>query len=87
MRFDLALSELRLFKSRSQASLAIQDGAALLNGELVKPSRGVRPGDRITLVGPTGARTCEVLGLPHRSLSRAAARELLREIPEAGARG
>jgi ribosome-associated heat shock protein Hsp15 len=87
MRFDLALSELRLFKSRSQASLAIQDGAALLNGELVKPSHGVRPGDRITLVGPAGSRTCEVLGLPHPSLSRAAARELLREIPEAGARG
>jgi len=83
MRFDLALSELRLFKSRSQASLAIQDGAALLNGELVKPSHGVRPGDRITLVGPAGARTCEVLSLPHASLSRAAARELIREIPEA----
>jgi hypothetical protein len=28
-----------------------------------------------------------VLGLPHRSLSRAAARELLREITGAGARG
>ena len=83
MRFDLALAELRLFKSRSQASLAIQDGAALLNDELVKPSHGVRPGDRITLVGPDGQRTCEVLSLPRASLSRAAARELIREIPEA----
>ena len=83
MRFDLALAELRLFKSRSQASLAIQDGAALLNGELVKPSHGVRPGDRITLVGPDGRRTCEVLSLPRASLSRAAARELVREVPEA----
>jgi len=83
MRFDLALAELRLFKSRSQASLAIQDGAALLNGELVKPSHGVRPGDRITLVGRDGRRTCEVLSLPRASLSRAAARELVREVPEA----
>ena len=83
MRLDLALFELRLFKSRSQASVAIQDGAALLNGELVKPSHGVRPGDRITLVGPAGRRTCEVLQLPARSLSRTAARELIREIPEA----
>jgi ribosome-associated heat shock protein Hsp15 len=82
MRFDLALSDLRLFKSRSQASLAIQDGAALLNGELVKPGRGVRPGDRVTLVGPGGRRTYQVLGLPRRSLSRAAARELLREVME-----
>ena len=32
MRFDIALFELRLFKSRSAASVAIQDGAALLNG-------------------------------------------------------
>ena len=56
MRFDLALSELRLFKSRSQASVAIQDGAALLNGQLVKPSHGVKPGDRITLAGPAGPR-------------------------------
>ncbi len=83
MRFDLALFALRLFKSRSQASLAIQDGAALLNGELVKPSHRVRPGDRITLVGRAGQRTCEVLGLPRGSLTRAAARELVREVSEA----
>lgn len=83
MRFDLALAELRLFKSRSQASVAIQDGAALLNGALVKPSHGVKPGDQITLVGPGGQRTCEVLSLPRASLSRAAARELIREIPGA----
>jgi ribosome-associated heat shock protein Hsp15 len=82
MRFDLALSELRLFKSRAQASVAIQDGAALLNGALVKPSHGVRPGDRITLVGPGGRRTCEVLALPHGSLSRVAARELVRDLPD-----
>ncbi len=82
MRFDLALFELRLFKSRSQATLAIQDGAALLNGELVKPSHGVRPGDRITLIGRAGRRTCEVLDLPRGSLTHAAARELVRDVSE-----
>lgn len=82
MRFDQALHALRLFKSRSQANVAIQDGAALLNGQVVKPSHGVRPGDRITLVLPAGRRTCEVLALPHASLSKAAARELVREVPE-----
>ena len=80
MRLDLALYELRLFKSRAQANLAIQDGAVLLNGQVVKPSHGVRPGDRITLTGPGGRRTCEVLGLPHASLTRAAARDLVREV-------
>jgi len=82
MRFDLALFELRLYKSRSQANLAIQDGAALLNDQAVRPSHGVKPGDRITLIGPAGRRTCEVLHLPHRSLTRAAARELLRDLRE-----
>ena len=83
MRFDLALFGLRLFKSRSQASVAIQDGAALLNGELVKPSHGVKPGDIITIAGPAGSRRCEVLALPHGSLSKAAARDLVREMGEA----
>ena len=80
MRFDLALSGLRLFKSRSQASLAIQDGVALLNGTVVKPGHGVKPGDHITLVSEAGTRTCEVLELPRASLSREAARELVREV-------
>jgi len=69
MRFDLALFGLRLFKSRSQATLAIQDGAALLNDELVKPGHRVRPGDRITLIGRAGRRTCEVLGLPQKQVA------------------
>ena len=80
MRFDVALAELRLFKSRSQASNAIQDGAALLNGELVKPSHGVGAGDRVTLVATHGARTLEILALPGRSLSKEAARQLVREV-------
>ena len=82
MRFDAALFELRLFKSRSQANLAIQDGLALLNGEVVKPSHGVRPGDRVTLVVPAGRRTLEVLALPRISLSKEAARTLVRELIE-----
>lgn len=81
MRFDVALFELRLAKSRSQAAAAIQGGHARLNGSASKPSHEVRPGDRITLSGELGARTLEVLALPARSLSREAARELVRELP------
>ncbi|TMQ52682.1 MAG: RNA-binding S4 domain-containing protein [Candidatus Eisenbacteria bacterium] len=80
MRLDVTLFELRLFKSRSQASLAVQDGAVLLNGEVVKPSHGVRPGDRVTLVGVDGRRTLEVLALPRISLSKEAARTLVRDL-------
>jgi ribosome-associated heat shock protein Hsp15 len=80
MRLDVALFELRLFKSRSQANLAIQDGAVEINGAPVKPSHGLRPGDRITLIAPGSKRTLEVLDLPRRSLSKEAARALLREV-------
>jgi ribosome-associated heat shock protein Hsp15 len=80
MRFDLALFELRLFKSRSAANIAIQDGSALLNGNVVKPSHGVKPGDRITMVVQSSRRTLEVVELPRAGLSREAARAFLREV-------
>ena len=80
MRLDVALHELRLFKSRSQASVAIQDGAVQLNGEVVKPSHGLRPGDRLTLSFGNTTRTVEVLDLPRASLSRAAAQALVRDV-------
>ena len=80
MRFDVALFELRLFKSRSAANVAIQDGAALLNGSVVKPSHGVKSGDRITVVAHSSRRTLEVVELPRAGLSREAARTLLREV-------
>jgi ribosome-associated heat shock protein Hsp15 len=82
MRFDVLLHELRLFKSRSQATAAVWEGWALLNGERTKPSHNVRPGDRITLIGRSGQRTLEVLDLPGRALSKGAARSLVREVTE-----
>ena len=92
MRLDVLLFELRLFKSRSQASEAIQQGRALLNGAPAKPSREAHPGDRVTLTrgGARDAaqdaprsRTLEILELPRGSMSKEAARELVREVPQA----
>ena len=90
MRLDVALFELRLFKSRSQAGAAVQAGHVLLNGARTKPSHEIRVGDRVTLVraagarevegGATRSRTLEVLGLPQASVSREAARALVREV-------
>jgi len=78
VRLDLALFELRLFKSRSQATAAIQAGHVSLNGAHIKPSHALAVGDRITLEGRAGA--LEVLALPRAGLSRDAARALLREV-------
>jgi ribosomal 50S subunit-recycling heat shock protein len=92
MRLDVLLFELRLFKSRSQAGEAIQQGRALLNGAPAKSSREAHAGDRVTLVrdGTRGAaddgtrsRTLEILELPRGSMSKEAARALVREVPQA----
>ena len=80
MRLDVLLFELRLFKSRSQANAAIAEGAVLLNGTKVKPSRETHAGHRITLAGVGGGRTLEVLELPRGSLSKEAAKALVREV-------
>ena len=92
MRLDVLLFELRLFKSRSQASEAIQQGRVLLNGTPAKSSREARPGDHLTLTragsreavedGPR-IRTLEILELPRNSMSKEAARALVREVPQA----
>lgn len=82
LRLDVALFELRLFKSRSQAQQAIAAGHVLLNGERVKPSHDLRAADRVTLVTGATRRTLEVLSLPGRSVSKEAAKSLVREIAE-----
>lgn len=80
MRFDVLLHELRLFKSRSQAAAAISEGRALLDGAEVKPSRETRAGQRITLIGDKTSRILEVLELPRGSVSKEAAKTLVREV-------
>lgn len=80
MRFDVALFQLRLLKSRSQAAAAIDSGEALLNGERSKPSREVRPGDRVTLAHGSTHRTLEIVALPGRSVSKEGAKALVREV-------
>lgn len=80
MRFDVLLHELRLFKSRSQATAAIQDGLALLDGAKTKPSREVHAGQRVTLIGDKTSRTVEVLDIPRGNVSKERAKEFVRDV-------
>jgi ribosome-associated heat shock protein Hsp15 len=80
MRLDVALFELRLYKSRTAAQEAIAAGHVTLDGRRVKPSHGLAVGERVTLAHAGGARTLEVLALPRAGLSKEQAREYVREV-------
>jgi ribosome-associated heat shock protein Hsp15 len=60
VRIDKWLWAARLLKTRVQAAQAVSGGRVHLNGAAVRPSRQVRPGDRVELTrGPL--RTCVVV--------------------------
>ena len=54
VRIDKWLWAARFFKTRSMATDAVDTGKIKLNGDRVKPARGVKPGDRLEIdIGST----------------------------------
>ena len=49
VRIDKWLWAARFFKTRSMATDAVDSGRIKLNGDKVKPARGVKPGDRVDI--------------------------------------
>ena len=49
VRIDKWLWAARFFKTRSMATDAVDGGKVRLNGERVKPARGVKPGDMLEI--------------------------------------
>jgi ribosome-associated heat shock protein Hsp15 len=66
MRIDRWLFGVRLFKSRPAAADAVSGGRVHLNGERVKPSHGVKPGDIVTFTRSAVAFECVVAAVPLR---------------------
>jgi ribosome-associated heat shock protein Hsp15 len=66
LRIDRWLFAVRLFKSRSAAADAVSGGRVHLNGERVKSSRGVRPGDTVTFTRGAVVFECVVAAVPLR---------------------
>jgi len=62
VRIDKWLWAARLFKTRALAVEALKGGRVQVNGERAKPSKEVRPGDRIELVTGRLRRTVDVRG-------------------------
>lgn len=74
-RIDRWLFAVRLFKSRSLAAAAVAGGKVHVNGERVKPSRAVRPGDAVNFMRGAAEFECTVAAIPAR---RGPAREAVR---------
>ncbi len=64
MRIDKYLWCVRYLKTRSIATNACKKGSVRVNGDIVKPSRDVYPGDKITLRKEQITYELEVLDLP-----------------------
>jgi ribosome-associated heat shock protein Hsp15 len=66
MRIDRWLIGVRLFKSRSAAADAVSGGRVHLNGQRVKASHGVKPGDNVTFSRNAVVFECVVAAIPLR---------------------
>lgn len=66
VRVDKWLWAARMFKTRSAASTACTAGHVKIDGESVKASKAVKPGDRIDVLTSGGARQLEVIALGDR---------------------
>jgi ribosome-associated heat shock protein Hsp15 len=83
MRVDKWLWAARLVKTRALASEAVRGGRVHVNGVVVKPSRELKPGDRLEISLGQGVRkVVDVRGLAERRGPAKDAALLYEETPE-----
>jgi ribosome-associated heat shock protein Hsp15 len=81
-RIDKWLWAARFFKTRSQATTAVQGGKVEVNGDSAKPSKTVKPGDHVRLrLGPSEYHLT-VKAIEERRGSAAVAQTLYEESPD-----
>jgi ribosome-associated heat shock protein Hsp15 len=76
VRIDKWLWAARFFKSRTLAAAACDGGKVDINEQAAKPSRPVRPGDRLHITLPRGKKIIRVRSLAERRGSAAQAQLL-----------
>ncbi|MFW5872895.1 MAG: RNA-binding S4 domain-containing protein [bacterium] len=63
LRIDKYLWAVRVYKTRSQATDACKNGKIIIEGQPVKPSRIIKPGEIILVKKPPVVYTYKVIGL------------------------
>jgi ribosome-associated heat shock protein Hsp15 len=69
IRIDKWLWTVRLFKTRSLAGDACNNGRVLVNGMSSKPSKEIKPGDNIVVRKPPVIYTYIIKGIPNTRLA------------------
>ncbi|MBV8621651.1 MAG: RNA-binding S4 domain-containing protein [Curvibacter sp.] len=82
LRLDKWLWSARFYKTRSLAVEEINKGRIEVNGQAAKPSRELRPGDRVVLRQGPVSRTVLVLGLSAQRGPAPVAQQLYSETAE-----
>ncbi len=85
-RIDKWLWAARFFKTRSLATEAVDGGRIEINGNRAKPSREVKPGDRVAVSLGRETRSVVVRGILERRGPANVAQQLYEETPESIAR-
>ena len=79
MRLDKWLKISRIFKTRSQAADACDQGRVTVNNQVAKAAKQIKPGDKITVRFKYKRRKFDVLHLSLKSISTEKARLLYHE--------
>ena len=82
LRIDKWLWAARFFKTRTLAAEEVQRDRVLVNDQIAKPSREVKPGDRIRLRQTGPERVEVVVGLSKQRGPAPVAQQLYAETPE-----
>jgi ribosomal 50S subunit-recycling heat shock protein len=82
MRLDKFLKISLIFKTRSSAEKAIDNGNVYLNGKPAKPASLIKVGDKMTIVFPIKKVEYEILEIKEKNVSKKEAKELIRLISE-----
>ncbi|MDX1502221.1 MAG: S4 domain-containing protein [Thermoanaerobaculia bacterium] len=80
VRVDKWLQVARIYRTRSQATKACQQGKVKIDGQKVKPHRAIAVGDRVEVEKGEWVRVLVVRALADRPVAKAEARELYEDL-------